>query len=239
MAHELTLIEKKDLGPQVSILSFEAPADFRQDAGQWVQAYWPTPDGELKRIYSLASPPCSLPRVDIAVRLFEDSEGGAAVGALEPGSKVRVEDPQGKFLFEVDKGQPVLHVATSVAIAPVRAHLFQADHDGSLESKTQLFHGVHAEGVLPFQDEFERLAGRVRGFDYQMKLLGEGVDEATPEAWQTLVDDASRWVDDLSDASSLRVFLAGHGGMVKPLKEKLTETFGVPADHIKTEQFWK
>src|SRR5271170_3312132 len=87
------------LSPSVREIAFAredgAPFDF--EPGQWVSFVLPSSEGELRRAYSIASPPRGDASFEIAVTRVDDGVGSHVLHALAPGDAVRVIGPQGFF----------------------------------------------------------------------------------------------------------------------------------------------
>src|SRR6516165_9359611 len=91
-----TLVTARALSPAVRELTFERDdgTPFAFEAGQWVNLLLP---GDMKRSYSIASPPSSSPRFEIAVTHVQGGPGSSYLHALEIGAKLEVVGPQGFF----------------------------------------------------------------------------------------------------------------------------------------------
>ncbi|MEW6746044.1 MAG: FAD-dependent oxidoreductase [Planctomycetota bacterium] len=237
--HLLDTVSVRKIGPSVAILTLEAAPGFQFQGGQWVNVCIPATHGGGARPFSLASVPAELPRVQICARLRPGTSTTAWIESLSPGDVVELEPPKGKLVLAARDGDPLLFVGTSVGIGPLRALIVEAERVGYLRAPCRLFHAVRYEGVLPYQDEMERIAGRSAGFDFDMRIMEDAVDESSEEAWEPLRVTALQWVAGLAERiASLRVFLTGHGSFVTPMRMALRRDFGVDPERIRQEIFW-
>src|SRR5262245_35788489 len=93
------LVSSRSLTPLVRELVLERKdgAPFGFDAGQWVNLVLPLATGELRRAYSIASPPAGTPRFELAITRVQGGPGSTYLHALEPGAELSLIGPQGFF----------------------------------------------------------------------------------------------------------------------------------------------
>lgn len=141
------LVAARSLTESVRELVFEredGPLLF--DPGQWVQLILPG-DPELRRSYSIASPPSGSPRFEIAVTRVADGDGSARLHGLPVGGSLRALGPSGFFTRRDDAGVPSLFVGTGTGFTPLRSMLLAAIAAGAKEPLWVLF-GVRYEADL-------------------------------------------------------------------------------------------
>src|ERR1700681_4543254 len=99
---EARLVRARSLSPSVRELAFERidgrPMEF--EPGQWVNLFASdmVEDGsQLKRSYSIASPPDGSPRFDIAVTRVQGGPASTWLHTLEPDVVLPFTGPQGFF----------------------------------------------------------------------------------------------------------------------------------------------
>jgi len=165
---EARVVENRPLTPGVRELTFERAAGdpFEFEAGQWVSLVLPLPSGELRRSYSIASPPSAgSPRFQIAVTHVEGGPGSSFLHGLTLGDRLRVIGPQGFFTRPLEGAGPALFVATGTGVTPLRSMLHAAIARGHTAPITLVL-GVRREEDLLYGDELTELArahaGRVR-----------------------------------------------------------------------------
>jgi ferredoxin-NADP reductase len=149
-----TLVSARALSPAVRELTFERDdgAPFAFEAGQWVNLLLPD---EMKRSYSIASPPSGTSRFEIAVTHVQGGPGSTYLHALAPGAKLSVMGPQGFFTRAART--PSLFVATGTGVTPIRSMLHAAIAQGD-DSPLWLLFGVRHEEDILFREELEGLA---------------------------------------------------------------------------------
>jgi ferredoxin-NADP reductase len=159
---EARLVGARALTPSVRELAFERtgglPLAF--EAGQWVNALLPLPDGpasDTKRSYSIASAPEGTPRFEIAVTLVPGGPASTWLHAAPVGATVRFVGPQGFFTRAPSSAQPSLLVATGTGVAPLRSMMRAALSAGS-QAPMWLVLGVRREADLLYRDEFQAMA---------------------------------------------------------------------------------
>ncbi|WP_394832875.1 FAD-dependent oxidoreductase [Pendulispora rubella] len=155
---EVRLTEKRQLSPAVRELTFERHdgAPFAFEAGQWISLILPRPDGEIRRSYSIASPPSPTPSFQLAITHVEGGPGSTYLHDLAPGSLLRAVGPQGFFTRPLDKTGPSLFVATGTGVTPLRSMMHAAKTAGHTLPMWLVF-GVRHEDDILYRDEFEAL----------------------------------------------------------------------------------
>lgn len=139
--------------------------DVRPDAevakfvpGQYVTLGIADGDSVVERAYSIAS---SARRVadgyELYVRLVPGGALTPRLFALEPGARVSLRRPKGRFTLAPDDTRTHLFVATGCGLAPFMAMLRTLDDDGA-PRPVVLVHGVSYRDELGYREELERLA---------------------------------------------------------------------------------
>ena len=233
---EARLVRTRALSPSVRELVFERAdgAPFSFAAGQWVSLRIPTSDGELKRSYSIASPPDGSPRFELTVTLVTNGPGSTALHALEAGVAVSVTGPQG--LFARDGDGPSLFVATGTGVAPLRSMLEAAVRAGERRALWMLLGVRHEEDIL-YRAELEALArahDNVR-FVPTLSRPGEGwsgrrgyVQEHVADLWREL---------EARGEGAPHAYICGLQKMVGAVRELLRDTMGLPRQQVHSERY--
>ncbi len=143
------------LSPSVREIRFARAdgASFDFEPGQWVSLLLQGPEGELRRAYSIASPPRGDSSFDIAVTRVENGTGSNLLHALSVGDVVRVIGPQG-FFTRPKPPPPALLIGTGTGLAPLRSML-HADESGV---PLWLLFGARTEADLLYRDELAGVA---------------------------------------------------------------------------------
>jgi propane monooxygenase reductase subunit len=123
-------------------------------AGQYVELEVPGLAG-VTRAYSLASPPSSPQRLELAVKRIP---GGTFSGQLEtlPGQRARVNGPFGQMYLRPGT-RPLVLVGAGSGIGPLIG-ILRALAETDPGRPTRLFYGARTVADLPYQAELARLA---------------------------------------------------------------------------------
>ena len=160
-AFDARVVSARLLSPTVRELVFERTdrAVFHFEPGQWVSLLLPGEEGELRRAYSIASPPRGDASFEIAVTRVEAGVGSLRLHALRPGEVVRAIGPQGFFTRPREGSAPSLFIGTGTGVAPLRSmiHAALAAEDAA---PVWLLFGARDEGDLLYREELAALASR-------------------------------------------------------------------------------
>ena len=144
------------LSPSVRELVFARvdgrPVDFVP--GQWLNLMLPHDGGELKRAYSIASPPAGRPSFEIAVTRVIGGPASEALHAMEAGSGLRAIGPSGLFTRDARADTPAVFVGTGTGVTPLRSMMAAALAAGS-EMPLWLLFGVRHEGEILYREELD------------------------------------------------------------------------------------
>ena len=153
------LIRSQPLSRSVRHFVFERAdgAPFLFEAGQWVSLVLPLPDGELRRAYSLASPPDASPRFELAVTHVLEGPGSSYLHGLSPGAVLKAVGPQGFFTRPLEAAGPSLFVATGTGVVPFRSMMRAAVAGQRDDALVAPLRRPHEEDIL-WRDELEALA---------------------------------------------------------------------------------
>jgi ferredoxin-NADP reductase len=170
------LVASRALAPTVRELVFER-ADgrpFRFDPGQWVNLVLPLPGGEIKRAYSIASPPEEgSPRFELAVTRVLGGPGSQHLHELPEGATLRAIGPHGLFTRPPEEAAPSLFIGTGTGVTPLRSMIRAALASGASGPLWLLFGARHEDDVL-YRAELEELARRHPNVRYEVTLSRPG-----------------------------------------------------------------
>ncbi|MFO0590609.1 MAG: FAD-dependent oxidoreductase [Polyangiaceae bacterium] len=237
-AFDVRLASARTIAPSVRHLVFERTDGLAFDfaPGQWVNLLMPVVTGEIKRSYSIASPPDGSPRFELAVTRVEGGPGSAFLHGLGEGESLRAVGPQGLFWREAGDASPSLFVATGTGVAPFRSMIRAALARDSSAPLWLLFGARFEEDIL-YRDEFERLAAAHPNVRYHV-TLSRGA-----EAWtgrrgyvQLHVPEILKALGDATD-SPPHVFICGLDRMVSTVKELCRKELGVDRKRVHVERY--
>ena len=225
------------LAPQVRELVFArvdgAPVELQ--AGQWVTLLLPlVEDGDVRRSYSIASPPAAggAPEVEIAVTLVEGGAGSAWLHRLEVGRTLQVQGPQGFFVRGKGEGKPALLVGTGTGVTPLRSLLRDALARGDGSPLVLLF-GVRTRDDLLYASELTELAAAHRNVRIEPTLSRPDdawtgrrgyVQHHVAELWKQLPPDT-------------HAYICGLNRMVASVRELLRGELGATREQVHSERY--
>ncbi|HEX3344012.1 MAG TPA: FAD-dependent oxidoreductase [Polyangiaceae bacterium] len=239
---EARVASARVLTPAVRELTFERvdgrPMEF--EPGQWVNVILPVAVGEssdIKRSYSIASPPDGTPRFSVAVTRVQGGPGSTWLHAVEPGTTLGFIGPQGFFTRPVTSGAPALMVATGTGVTPMRSMLLAAAAAGS-RTPSWLLLGVRREEDLLYRDELQALADAhpFLRFDATLSQPGDGwmgrhgyVQTHVRAMWEEL--------SKLGGATPPHAYVCGLERMVGSVRDLLRKEMGLPRQQVHSERY--
>lgn len=149
------------------------------------------------RPYSIASRPDGN-SLEIHIKRGKSDASQNIMDDVKAGDEALVSAPQGVSTYGSAQGDPVLAIAGGLGIAPLKAIIEQAVHDG-YGAPITLYWGTADAGEQYLRSYFEDLAAGYDGFTFRVVTGG------------SVTDAALRGVDDLSDT---HVFISGSTAMI-------------------------
>ena len=235
---EVRLVEKRQLTPAVRELTFERTdgVTFAFEAGQWVSLVLPHPEGELRRAYSIASPPFGSPRFEVAITQVEGGPGSTFLHDLPLGATLTAIGPQGFFTRPFHKSGPSLFVATGTGITPLRSMIRTAASAGSV-MPLWLVAGVRTEGDIIYRDELESLAQANPHVRVEFTLSRANDEWRGRRGYvQTHVKELWNELEALG-LGPPHAYICGLQKMVGAVRELLRKEMGVPREQVHAERY--
>ena len=246
---EVRLIEKQQLTPAVRELTFERTDGlaFAFEAGQWVSLILPHEVGELRRAYSIASPPRRSPRFQLAITHVEGGPGSTYLHDLALGATLQAIGPQGFFTRPPGSG-PSLFVATGTGITPLRSMIHDAvfslepaagpqHRERNVQTPLWLLFGVRTEADVLYRGELEKLASDHENVRVRFTL------SRAEAGWQGSRGYVQSHVKELwNELAALglgppHVYICGLQKMVGAVRELLRKEMGVPRQQVHAERY--
>ncbi len=239
---EARLASARMLTPGVRELTFERvdgqPMAF--EPGQWVNMMLPVAVGDssdIKRSYSIASPPDGTPRFAVAVTRVQGGPGSSWLHAVQPGTVLEFIGPQGFFTRGPTDATPALMIATGTGVTPMRSMLLAAVAAGS-RAPAWLLLGVRREVDLLYGSELAALAS-VHPF-----LRFDATLSQPPDGWAGRRGYVQTHVRALWDELSARgaatpphVYVCGLERMVGSVRELFRKDMGLPRQQVHSERY--
>ena len=243
-AFEARLVSARRLTPSVRELAFER-ADSQPmvfEPGQWVNAYLPlpgepeSPEGPLKRSYSIASAPEGSSRFEIAVTRVQSGRGSAWLHEVEAGAALRFVGPQGFFTRGASSEAPSLMIATGTGVTPIRSMLRAALAAGS-RAPMWIVLGVRHEEDILYRDELEAMARDHANVRFEPTL------SQPPGTWSGrrgyVQAHVSELWSELSRGGTVapHAYVCGLERMVGSVRQMLRVDLGLPRQQVHAERY--
>jgi len=212
-----TLLEIRDLAPEVRHFRFEAPevAELQFKAGQFVSFTEVLGGKKIIRPYSIASLPAGN-RFELCLNRVQEGIFSPHLFDMKPGDSVEMSQPLGFFVVR-NPHKPAIFVATGTGIAPFRPMVPDYLRRPEAKDLTLIF-GVRYENSVYYGDEFEALAAKHPNFQF----------------WPTLSRPEPSWtgryghvqlhlLEAIGDRRDLDVYICGMKAMVDDVRAILKE----------------
>jgi CDP-4-dehydro-6-deoxyglucose reductase, E3 len=234
------LVASHHLAPAVREFVFERAdgAPFLFEPGQWVNLVLPLPDGELKRAYSIATPPVAgSPGFAVAVTRVAGGPGSQYLHELALGETLRAIGPQGLFTRRGAEDAPSLFIGTGTGMTPFRSMMAAALAEGKAAPLWLLFGARHEEDIL-YRDELERWARDRPNVRYEITLSQGGPTWTGRRGYvQAHVAELLGDLRKESPDAEPQAYICGLDRMVSAVRELLRGELGVPRRHVHTERY--
>lgn len=209
------------------------PLPFRWKAGQYVTLALQTPNGPLRRAYTIASSPNQSRFLEITVK--REATGGASQylhDDVQIGQLLSVKGPQGDFTFAGDEAEGIVMIAGGVGVTPMMSTLRHLTESAWTHPVT-LIYGMQTLADVIFRDELAAIEKRHPNF--RLHLLPTVVEDPvwTGSHGYLTSEMIAGFVPNIAQA---RVHLCGPTPMMAAVLPML-DTLGVNQAAIFTEAF--
>jgi len=233
------LVAARTLSPSVRELTLErVDGQFDFDPGQWVNVFVEVDGGELKRSYSIASPPDGSGRFDLAVTRVSGGPMSETLHRLQEGETVRAVGPSGLFTRAANDVRPALFVGTGTGVTPLRSMIMAALAVGSATPFAVLFGFRHEDDIL-YRDDLD--AWRAAGADVSVTLSQPHPGWAGRSGYvqEHLADKlaALPGADGASPPTDVQLYICGLEKMVTAVRDRAKNELGVGRKQIHQERF--
>jgi ferredoxin-NADP reductase len=241
LTFEARLVSARALSPSVRELTFERvdghPMAFAP--GQWLNVLLPASlaeVGEIKRSYSIASPPLDSPRFEIAVTRVHGGPGSTWLHEVHRGAVLPFTGPQGFFTRPPAGGPPALMIATGTGVTPMRSMVGAAIAAGS-RAPMWLLLGVRHEEDMLYASELESLVQRYPFIRFEPTLSQpRGAWSGRRGYVQAHVRDLWDELVAVSDVPS-HAYICGLQRMVGSVRDLLRKDAGVAREQVHSERY--
>ena len=219
---------------EVFEFALEKPVGFSFKAGQFVMFQVPligNPADIQGRAFSIASAPSEADLLFVA-KIKQGGRAGRWISeVLKAGDEVKLQGPLGAFTLAPGGEGGLLFIATCTGVAPLRSQIVEALARGDARSM-DLFFCVRSEEDLFWADELGAIAREHKNLRVHLTL-----SRPSP-AWKGLtghVQDVAPQV--IADLSARSILVCGAPEMVKAVKTKATEEWGIPKERVHAEDY--
>ncbi|MCC6484084.1 MAG: hypothetical protein IT209_04480 [Armatimonadetes bacterium] len=208
------------------------PASLMWDPGQFVMLSCQTPQGLLRRAYSIANPPGRSGHIDITVR------AGTGVSAflcngISAGSEIAFSGPYGRFIYRETDSDSIGLVAAGSGIVPLMCILRHLRDTRANVSRALLL-SDRSEDDLIYRKELLQMSESA-GLELSFALTRPTADDWRGFNGRINREMTARWLDGLR-ATPDRFFVCGPLEMCRETKEHLIG-LGARPDRVLTEFF--
>jgi propane monooxygenase reductase subunit len=199
-------------------------------AGQYVEIDLPGRPG-VTRAYSIATPPSSQRRLEIAVKRIEGGAFSGQLGSLPPGARTTIRGPFGQMYLR-PSDRPVVLVGAGSGIGPL-VGILRALAESDPGRAARIFYGARTVADLPYLSELESLGEAIK-LEVHLTLSRPEADDA----WEGAIGRVTtllghRFGDDID----VDVYACGQPEMCDDVT-LLLEARGVPSGRIHVDGFY-
>jgi ferredoxin-NADP reductase len=230
--YTVKLLTRKEVASNTLVCTFEKPAGFSFQAGQYagfthIQPSATDNRGNTRRFSLLSAP--EAPYLEIATRMQSPSAFKRVLLNMAIGEEIKLAGPTGLFTLHADASQAAIFIAGGIGIAPFYSMLHaKAAHAHSIT----LFYGNQSLAEAAFLTELQTLASSRQNFRFIPTL------NVAPATWsgETGYINAQMLEKYLTDFATPIFYICGSPVMVTTLQETLIE-MGISEKHIRVEDF--
>jgi ferredoxin-NADP reductase len=220
--------------PDTKTLRLQWPQGYQPDfkTGQFITLFFPDSPA-YKRAYSLSS--CSLDRGFYEVTIKRDGKMGTRiVDWVQPGDKLVVIPPAGRFLPVFEPGKHLLCIAGGSGVAPFRGFVREATRR-ALPTKITLLYSVRTANDIIFDKEFRRLEQANPRFQFLVTCTRLTPDDPWPGRRGRI---EAAWVrQQIADLPNTVFYACGPNALVDATERLVIEELKVPREQMKIEKW--
>lgn len=200
--------------------------------GQFITLYWPDRPN-YKRAYSLSS--CALDRgyFDITVKR-EGRMGTRVADWAEPGDRLMVLPPAGKFLPVLEPQAHLLCVAGGSGVTPYRGFVREAVQR-HLETRITILYSVRTPQDILFAAEFRAMEKAHRWFRFLVTCTRVPEGEAWPGLRGRIDAELMKFL--IEDPDQTYVYACGPNALVDRAEEIVTRELHFPKSQFRCERW--
>ena len=229
---ETELSEKIERTREVTSFRFDDRDGVSFRPGQFFQLFLDWQEEELAHWFSFSNSPTEKGYFEFTKKM-SGSEYSDALRALEPGDRVRVKYPMGKFIYE---GEPTraAFLSGGIGITPIRSICRWLTDTGS-EADAVVLYSARTPGDFVFLDDFEEMMERNSHLSLVLTLTDDDPPEELDCRTGRICSEMVR--EEIPDYRDRTFFVCGPPGMVAGMVGMLKEELHLPPAQIISEDF--
>jgi ferredoxin-NADP reductase len=220
--------------PDTKTLRLQWPQGYDPEfkTGQFITLYFPDSPA-YKRAYSLCS--CALDRGFYEVTIKREGKMGTRiVDWVQPGDKLWVIPPSGRFLPVLEPDKHLLCIAGGSGVTPFRAFAREATRR-DLATKITVLYSVKTTADIIFHGEFRKLEQENPHFKFLITCTRLPADDPWPGRRGRI---EAAWVrEQIGDPQNTVFYACGPNALVDAAERLVTEELKVPKDQMKVEKW--
>jgi ferredoxin-NADP reductase len=200
-------------------------------AGQWVLTRIEKNGADVRRAYSIASPPYIKDRFELCIKRVEGGEMSPILTSMRKDDVFDCAGPYGKFVLVDPLKTDVYFIATGTGIAPFRSMIDMIFYNGT-DVDVRLFFGVRNEEQIIYGNHFVELAKKHDNFEFVPTLSRPSPAWKGEKGYvQSLV---KKYVNGYHGEE---VYICGIPEMVDEVKGMFLD-MGCPKERVHTEKWY-
>lgn len=224
---ESTVLKVEKLTPTVKNIHLSIPTNFTFKAGQFVTLFFNIDGKEIRRLYSIASPP-NYSHIELCIKRIEKGMVSNLLHKIKEGDKIKVLGPAGHFTLENKKDKDLVLISTGAGIAPFRSMINEL-LKSKFNKKIILLTGFRYENEVLYREELEKLSQKHPNLMYKITITRPGED------YQGTIGRVPELIKKINIKDKI-FFLCGLYEMIKDVKDFLI-SLGVSEENIHFERW--
>jgi len=220
--------------PDTKMLRLQWPPGYDPEfkTGQFITLYF-ADSPAYKRAYSLSS--CALDRGFYEVTIKRDGKMGTRiVDWVQPGDKLWVIPPTGRFLPVLQPDKHLICIAGGSGVTPFRGFVREATRRG-LATKITILYSVRTPCDIIFHEEFRQLEQDNPHFKFLVTCTRLAADDPWPGRRGRI---QAAWVrEHIGDLQTSVFYACGPNALVDATEHLVIEELKVPKEQMKVEKW--
>ena len=224
-----TVVSNYTETPSVYVVQMKLSRPMQFMAGQWIYVYTTNNGKEVKKPYSIASPPSFMKEsmLELCVKRVENGFMSTFIAGMKEGTQLKLTGPYGVFSLKENSNEKIF-IATGSGIAPFHSMIPEL-FDKGFAGDVWLFFGVRKQEDIIYRKFFDELAAKHLNFHF--------VPILSREDWQGekghVQDVLPRY---LKSSEGKDVYICGLLPMIEEI-EPMLKHLGFSQEHLHFEKY--